>query len=148
LPYKQYVNEGLKEYYSIKHSRKDFQLLEQAVKELYPEYSNSFDIVMNGHKFYGYNMFISKKKIFSEYMKWLFTILSYVEKRIVISDDPYQARVFGFMAERLFTLYVYHNNLRVYELPIVYLDENVKKLTWQRKSGHTMLANIGVIKWL
>ena len=80
-------------------------------------------------------------------MEWLFNILFNVEKKINISSDCYQERVFGFMAERLFTLYVYHNKLKILELPIVYLDENVTATNWQRKSGHAILSDLGIISW-
>lgn len=39
---------------------------------------------------------IVRKEIFDDYCEWLFSILFEVEKRIQISNNVYQARVFGF----------------------------------------------------
>lgn len=47
-----------------------------------------------------------KKEVFNDYCQWLFNILSEVENSITIPTDPYQARVFGFLAERLLNIYV------------------------------------------
>lgn len=147
LPRKEYFRKTIKGQYIAAHSKKDFMVLEKIVKEMYPGYSKSFDTVMNGYKMYRCNMFITSRKIFSDYMKWLMSILFEVEKHITISSNPYQARVFGFMSERLLNLYVYHNHLRVKNLPIIFLDDNVKKATWARKSYHTMLADMGILSW-
>jgi hypothetical protein len=147
LPLAQYCNSGLRLDYYENHIKKDFLILENVVKECYPDYGNSFDKVMSGHKFYCYNMFISKRDFFDKYMEWLFSILFNVENRIEISSDQYQARVFGFMAERLFNLYIYHNRLKIIEFPIVYLDENIKHAFWKRKSYRTIMSELGMISW-
>ena len=80
-------------------------------------------------------MLICKKDRFDNYCKWLFDILFELEKRIEISSDSYQARVFGFLSERLMLLYVATNNLRVKEMNVTKLDlkkevikENIKNL--------------------
>ena len=147
LPCAHYCKSGLRLDYYENHIKGDFLVLEKTVKELYPDYTDSFDKVMNGYKLYCYNMFITNHVLFIRYMEWLFNILFNVEKKINISSDCYQERVFGFMAERLFTLYVYHNKLKILELPIVYLDENVTATNWQRKSGHAILSDLGIISW-
>ena len=59
-------------------------------------------------------------------MKWVFTILFELEKRIDISNyDNYQARVFGFLSERLFNVYIENkkNNLNIHEIPIIFARE-------------------------
>ncbi|MCF0155724.1 MAG: DUF4422 domain-containing protein, partial [Veillonella sp.] len=52
-----------------------------------------------------------------------FTILFELEKRIQIPDDPYQARIFGFLAERMFNIFIMHKQLRVKTLPIVFTEK-------------------------
>lgn len=106
--------------YCAAHISNDARMLEQVVHELYPEYDSSYKKVMyNNNKLSHYNMFITKDKIFEDYSKWLFDILFEVKKRIFISQYADQARVFGYMSERLLNVYVKHNNLKVKYLPIV-----------------------------
>ena len=43
-------------------------------------------------------------------------------KRIILSENSYQQRVIGFLAERLFTLYIL-NEFRIKELPILFVEK-------------------------
>lgn len=102
------------DHYAQCHNLSDIIKTGDVIEELYPEYKKTFDEVMSGRNIHGYNMFCTRKSIFDDYCKWLFDILFALEKRIDISGyDDYQKRVFGFIAERLFTVYIKHNNLKV-----------------------------------
>ena len=94
-----------------------------------PEYLESFDAVMKGRKLHLYNMFVMSSEKASEYCHWLFSILFELEQRIDITQyDNYQKRVFGFIAERLFNVWILYNQLNVKYLPVVNLDgENLIK---------------------
>ena len=66
------------------------------------------------------NMFICKHDLMNSYCTWLFPILFEIESRMDLSNrSAYQARAIGFLAERLFTLYVLHNKLKVKHIPIL-----------------------------
>lgn len=105
--------------YTMSHIKEDLDILENCLTELYPEYKNAWRQVMcNNNRLSHYNMFITGNEIFNDYSKWLFSILFEVSKRINISEYPSQARVFGYMSERLLNVYVFHNNLRIKYLPI------------------------------
>lgn len=95
--------------YVTDHDENDWDIMIDAIKELYPEYYLDANKVQNGQFYYAYNMFIAKKKIFDEYCQWLFSILNYCEKRISPKADVYQNRYAGFLAERLLTIYLVHN---------------------------------------
>ncbi len=100
--------------------RKDIEIARDVISNKYPEYIEDFDSVFNGNKTYFYNMMIAKKDIFSDYCSWLFSILSKMEKQCDISDyNDYQTRIFGFMAERLLTVYIRHNKLKCCEVGVV-----------------------------
>lgn len=109
--------------YNYAHIKNDFVILETVVKELYPEYIKSFNkIFYHNNQLSAYNMFLTSTSIFEEYCKWLFKILSEVECRVKLSQYTDQARIFGYMAERLFNVYVLHNNLKALYVPVLKID--------------------------
>ena len=114
-------------HYCIQHNKTDLAELRDTISVLYPDYLSAFDKVMHGNKCSLCNMFIMRKEDFFKYSTWLFNILFTLEERINISQDSYQSRVFGFMAERLLNVYIYHNNLNPKYYPIIMVD-NKKKL--------------------
>lgn len=115
---------SLKDDYIYQHIPEDYAILRQTVRDIYPAYLSSFDYVMeNTHKLSCYNMFVAEKPLADEYCEWLFRILFEVEKRIKLSAYPYQARVFGFMSERLLNVYCYHHALRVAYKPVLFVTD-------------------------
>lgn len=110
--------------YKKEHIEEDWEELKKVIKEKYPDYNDVVIKVFNENKFYPLNMFVAKKEVINGYCEWLFDILFEVEKRIKISSDPYQARVFGFMSERLMRVYVEKNNLKVKEVKVLFFNDN------------------------
>lgn len=112
------------EQYKQEHIVADLDLTRVIIEQLYPEYLLSFDKVMQSSSISLRNMFYTKKEIMDDYCKWLFDILFLLEQKIDISNyDNYQNRIFGFLSERLFNVYVLHNKLKVKYLPICFTDE-------------------------
>ena len=110
-------------------NKEDFDILRDVIKLIEPEYSDSYDKLFNfNSKLSPYNMFVTNYNNFDKYCDWLFSILFEVESRIQISSDIYQSRVFGFMAERLLNLYIFHNRFSVKYLPVIKIDneESIK----------------------
>lgn len=110
--------------YCICHNSEDLRTLEDVVKEKSsPSYASAFDKVMHlTHKPLCYNMFLMGWKDFDKYCSWLFDILAEVEARIDISNySPVQQRVFGYMAERLFNVWVYAENKKVIHKPLMFI---------------------------
>ncbi|WP_073088829.1 DUF4422 domain-containing protein [Selenomonas ruminantium] len=119
------------ERYAQAHHAEDMIKTGEIIAELYPEYKKTFDEVMAGSETYYLNMFCTRKDIFNNYCEWLFNILFTLEQRIDISDyDDYQKRVFGFISERLFMVFIKHNNLKVGLQDVYYLDKG----GWHRKA--------------
>lgn len=130
LPKKRnYFIESIYSHYQHAHHIKDLELTRTVITELQPEYLESFDAVMQGRKLHLYNMFVMSSEKASEYCHWLFSILFELEKRVDVTHyDNYQKRVFGFIAERLFNVWILYNQLNVKYLPVVNLDgENLIK---------------------
>lgn len=115
----------VKNQYEKYHIKDDLDKCEKILKKMYPDYSNSFDIVFNGNSYCPYNMIITKKYIFDDYCKWLFSIFFELEKQVDMENrDKYNARVYGFLSERLLNVWlIKNNNYTVIEKP-VYNKEN------------------------
>ena len=131
LPKKRnYYIETVRSQYEHAHNKRDLDECERIIAEKYPEYSEAFTTVMGRTKLHILNMFAMKKELFDEYCTWLFDILFELEKRIDISGyDQYQARVFGFVAERLFNVWLEKQNLHIYESGII----NLEQINWGKK---------------
>ena len=102
--------------------------------EKYPEYIDAFDKVMSDRSFYAFNMFISRKELFDSYYKWLFDILFELESRIDISSyDDYNKRIFGFLSERLFNVWLKYQDLKIKEIMVYNSEEDFKKQNFKFK---------------
>lgn len=110
------------------HHIKDYDVCRDIIEEKYPKYLDSFDKVSNRNYFYAFNMCIMNKKQFDKYCEWLFDILFEVEKRVDISNyTPYEKRLFGFLSERLFNVWLEENKLKLKELAVYNVNDNYYK---------------------
>ena len=76
---------------------------------------------MDSNRLFANNMFILKWDTFDKMMNWLFFVLFNIEEKIELDNyKGYQERIFGFLSERLITLWIVHNKLNYKELPLVY----------------------------
>ena len=132
LPKKRnYFIETVRSQYEHAHNKRDLDEVEKIIAEKYPEYSEAFTKVMKRTKLHILNMFVMKKELFDEYCRWLFDILFELEKRIDISTySQYEARVFGFLSERLFNVWLEKQNLTTVEVSVVFLEKQdwIKKI--------------------
>ena len=100
LPKKRnYYIETVRSQYEHAHFKKDLDETEKIIAEKYPGYSDAFTKVMNQRKLH---------------------ILSY---------DTYEARLFGFISERLFNVWLERQNLKKCEVPVVFLEN----IDWPKK---------------
>lgn len=114
-----YFRNSLYEEYDKKHIISDLHILQSVVEDTYPEMREAFSLVFRNNKLFPYNMLIAKREFFDTYCEWLFDVLANVERQIDISErSDYQKRVFGFLSERLFTVYVLAKKVKVYECPV------------------------------
>jgi hypothetical protein len=97
-------------HYVHAHPKEPLEATRDVIAENYPSYLDAFDQVMHKTSAHMFNMFIMKKKEFNQYSEWLFDVLFKVEERIDISRYSVQdARVFGFLAERLMDVWIVSN---------------------------------------
>lgn len=115
-------------FYEKIHNIDDYKKCRKIILNKYPEYIDSFDKFSKSRSMYAYNMFICNKKIMDEYCKWLFDILFELEKQVNISSyDDYNKRIFGFLSERLFNVWIMKNNLKIKELNVYNVDDSYFK---------------------
>lgn len=119
LPRPSVMAVSLRRQYEQIHIIEDLSVVENAVRTLFPEMSQTWNNVMERNYYSPFNMFITSSELFDDYCEWLFKILNHVKEEIKISDDPYQKRVFGFLAERLFNVWIEHRKLKVKYLPVL-----------------------------
>lgn len=123
---KQYKTQStVKEHLLINVSEHDYNLLEETIKEVCPDYLDAFNNIMNGHQSHLLNMFITKKSEWDNYYSWLFNLFDHLEPKV--NMDGYtvqQQRLYGFLSERLFSVYVLKNNKKVYEMPTHIVGES------------------------
>lgn len=131
LPKKRnYFIETVRSQYEHAHNKRDLDEIEKIIKMQYPSYIEAFEKVMNSRKLHIYNMFVMNKALFDEYCIWLFDILFTLEKRIDITNyDKYNARVFGFLSERLFNIWLEKKQLKIKTVNVVFLE----KINWVKK---------------
>lgn len=95
------------------HHAKDLQTTRQVLAEKYPQHLETFDRVMANDSGYFTNVFVLKREIFAAYCEWLFDILFEVEERTDLNNYSIAGRrVYGYLAERLFNVYMSTLNLR------------------------------------
>ena len=124
LPQSRKLRSSVKDHYHRCHNSLDLNMIEEILIEKCPEYLPAFNSVISGNRLYANNMFILKKTDFDRFMSWWFELLFEFESRINKADYPgYQQRILGFIAERLLTVWFYHQDLRIKELPLIYFKK-------------------------
>lgn len=117
---------SVEQQYFKDHYQEDWEKLRAVIQEIYPNYLQSFDYISKS--VYGlspFNMFIGDAKIIKAYCQWLFDILFKLQKQLDIKNyDNYQKRIYGFLAERLFNIYLHHHNsqIKIIEYPVVLVE--------------------------
>lgn len=118
LPKKSYLKKKslLKHYIEAGHSK---ILMYKTLDILYAidkEFKSKYQEILNNNVLYNHNIFIAPKHLMDGYFEWIFNIFERLEKDTESHLLTY--RSFGFLAERLFTLWVLSRNLKVKEIYI------------------------------
>lgn len=133
LPRKrEYFIETTYSQYAHAHHACDLDETRKILAEGWPGYLPAFDRVMartSGHRF---NMLVMRRDILDAYCSWLFAVLFKLEERLDISGyNANDARVFGFVSERLLDVWLETNGIAYAELPVVFTE----KQNWLKKGG-------------
>ena len=140
------------EHYKKSHNINDLNRVIDIINEYYPQYTNSMDSYLQGYSSMFCNIFVMKKDLYNEFCTFIFDILDKVKPYIEISENPYQARVYGFLAERLYNIFIFHkihtdpifkftrcNQIHIlnsqYNVKLLGIDFTVKNSKWFNISG-------------
>lgn len=117
--------------YSVCHVSDDLRTIKKIIEDLYPDYIEAFEnVLMHNNALAPYNMTVIGWKDFEEYSQWLFDILAEAEKKIHIENySDVQKRIWGYMAERLFNVFLYAKKKHVAEIPVVQYVDNKKQMS-------------------
>ena len=116
-------------YYGFSENHKPYYLDEtrKVISRIYPDYLEDYDRLVNDKHTYFGNIMISRRELFCDYCKWLFDILFELEDNIVIEEEnSYHRRIFGFISEFLWYLWVVHNNINAKELKVGIVGEKIE----------------------
>lgn len=122
---------------------KDYLRAIDILLEKYPQYQNAVEIYHNSTTGFFNNMFVLKKDLFNEYSTVLFDILFTLEAELDISSyDVQEARVFGYISEWLFGIFVTYikttRQLKIKELQRVFIDS--KQIVPDENAIHVFFA--------
>lgn len=116
--------------YAHAHHAIDLDTTREILCEMYPDYVEAFDRSMKSTKGHRFNMFIMKRDLADQYCQWLFDILFELERRLDISEySKNDARVFGFVSERLLDVWIETKRLRYREIPYIFMENE----NWYKK---------------
>ena len=90
------------EFHCREHRKCDIDAAIAAIHDLTPEYDGYAKqaLCVDTHECFG-NVCVMRKDLFDAYSEWLFKILFEVERRIELPKNREEARLFGFLSERL-----------------------------------------------
>lgn len=107
------------EQYKSVHYINDLILACQEIVRRDNTYKSIMVETLNQNQFYVGNMFITSREILEDYLAFLFPILFALEEKIpYLHYSLYNQRVFGFLAERIFNIYIRKKNLHLGEYPV------------------------------
>lgn len=87
----------------------DWRAMLQALRELQPEYAETFPEMLRQRYLYNYNVILAKKSVLRDYCDWLFPILERTEALSEPKGCERSDRYIGYMGETLETLYFMKN---------------------------------------
>lgn len=98
-----------------------------------PDYLDAFDEVMDGFVFFPYGIHLTRRNILNAYCEWLFSFMldATIEMRdnVILGGQKFEdvphvySRMMSYFSERMLTVWLMKNHLRIKTLPIMYRDD-------------------------
>ncbi|MBR0261366.1 MAG: DUF4422 domain-containing protein [Selenomonadaceae bacterium] len=102
-------------------------VLRKHLLQAQPDYLDAFEYVLNSTTFFKCNMFVTRRNVLNAYCKWLFSFLiDATEEALRIANLQELSwsprRLMSFLAERMLTVWLIKNRLRIKELRIMQVE--------------------------
>lgn len=134
---RKYYIETLYSHYAHTHYAEQLDKTYQIIGQLYPEYLNAYDRVVNrtyGHMF---NMMIMRRDLFGEYCQWLFDILFALKEQLNMPElSFFQGRFYGRISEIIFNVWLEQQLAcgrlkkdEIKEIPCIHME----RINWWKK---------------
>ena len=92
-----------------------------------PDYLDAFNFKMNLPTNFYFNMFVARRAVFEAYCEWLFSFMidstrEILNKTPLAKLQPSERRLPGHFSERMLTVWLMKNRLRIKEIKVIYVD--------------------------
>ena len=139
VPYTKLYTKNVYTKYVQQHYKKDIDAAIDIILNDYPDMADSVNYVMRQKKYAICNMCVLNKQLYNEYCEWLFDVLFKLEKKTDMTGySKLQQRLYGFLSERLFNVWIEYKHLKIKEANMVALEHDSLKTIWN-KSWHRIL---------
>lgn len=131
--------------YAACHNSEDFRTLEKIIRSTQESRISDafFELFYRSNKLRHFNMFLANRKNFNDYCEWVFPVLEEVERNTSIRDySPAQKRIYGYMAERLFNVWLEGTGKNLIEKPVIWVNDNYHQDSWLHDSLRTVKRNM------
>lgn len=98
---------------ALASTQEDLHIFLAVIKKQKPEYYPAALQYIQNNIVIGYNMFVMKYDIFSQFAEWQFNILFEMEKYVKVSSYTRAKRIFGYYAEALLPIYCIKNGFNI-----------------------------------
>lgn len=109
LPYPMPYEPDIEEHHKRYLKREDWEAVQIAIREIWPEYAEIFSEILRKKYFYNYNIILARREVLEQYCGWLFPILERVEELSVPEGIDRADRYIGYVGETLMTIYFMHH---------------------------------------
>lgn len=113
--------------FASNHNVEDLDKTGEILMQMYPEYAKDYkSMVEDCHTYFG-NICIMRKKDYDAYCQWLFPVFFKAQEVLELETyDDYHKRLFGFISEFLFYVWVKHNQFKTCECKVGLMGEKVE----------------------
>ncbi|MBR4151715.1 MAG: DUF4422 domain-containing protein [Selenomonadaceae bacterium] len=103
-------------------------VIKKHLLKVQPDYLESFETVMDSLAIYKCHLFITRRDILDAYCKWLFSFIidatNEILRTVGLDDLPFSPRrLIAFLAERMLTIWLRKNRLRIKELDFMFVRD-------------------------
>ena len=141
---RKYFIETLYSHYKHTHYASQLDETRKIILAKYPDYIESYDLVVKRSYGYMFNMMIMEKELLDEYCMWLFDILSELKTKVNIKElSAFQQRFYGRISEIIFNVWLEKQmkdqklkRTELMEIPYIHME----KINWIKKGKSFLKA--------